>query len=423
MATASSVLSEDQFLCSICLDVFTEPVSVPCGHNFCKACISRHWKDKVHCQCPLCKETFNKELKLCVNTGFREVVENFKQHHVTAKNDSPVKEGEVPCDICLGIKFKACKTCLVCLTSYCETHLEPHERVAALVRHELTDPVQNLEDKICKKHNRILELNCRDDLTPVCVLCSEHRAYNTVLLEEEYEENKVQIEKEKSEIQVIKLKRHKKARKRKVEGQTKVKDKAVANSVVSNQLQAPKEGPHSIQLNRYSYDPAVRNPFEGRFYMEVQTEWKTGWHLGEVRCSMCEKKTFKHNFRNRNSNISLRNNTNCRALHNIITVIPVFVGYEKGLVYIYNADTENVIVTFISHEVNDRVNLFFSPGITEYCINCITLVPSQKRQKKAKSIKDILALNSDNLRALIILVFFFVVAIAFTIVICIVNMV
>uniref|UniRef100_A0A7N6A4B1 B30.2/SPRY domain-containing protein n=1 Tax=Anabas testudineus TaxID=64144 RepID=A0A7N6A4B1_ANATE len=36
MAAASCLLTEDQFLCSICLDVFTDPVSIPCGHNFCK---------------------------------------------------------------------------------------------------------------------------------------------------------------------------------------------------------------------------------------------------------------------------------------------------------------------------------------------------------------------------------------------------
>uniref|UniRef100_A0A3Q4N5I0 B30.2/SPRY domain-containing protein n=1 Tax=Neolamprologus brichardi TaxID=32507 RepID=A0A3Q4N5I0_NEOBR len=43
MSAASCLLSEDQFLCSICLDVFTDPVSTPCGHNFCKNCISQHW--------------------------------------------------------------------------------------------------------------------------------------------------------------------------------------------------------------------------------------------------------------------------------------------------------------------------------------------------------------------------------------------
>uniref|UniRef100_A0A8C7VQS8 Uncharacterized protein n=1 Tax=Oncorhynchus mykiss TaxID=8022 RepID=A0A8C7VQS8_ONCMY len=51
---------DTQFLCSVCLDVFTEPVSIPCGHNFCKACISEYWNSTALCQCPLCKDTFNR---------------------------------------------------------------------------------------------------------------------------------------------------------------------------------------------------------------------------------------------------------------------------------------------------------------------------------------------------------------------------
>uniref|UniRef100_A0A669C597 Uncharacterized protein n=1 Tax=Oreochromis niloticus TaxID=8128 RepID=A0A669C597_ORENI len=71
MSAASCLLSEAQFLCSICLDVFTDPVSTPCGHNFCKNCISHHWDISYRCQCPVCKniihplsyELFEAELK------------------------------------------------------------------------------------------------------------------------------------------------------------------------------------------------------------------------------------------------------------------------------------------------------------------------------------------------------------------------
>uniref|UniRef100_A0AAZ1XYD6 RING-type domain-containing protein n=1 Tax=Oreochromis aureus TaxID=47969 RepID=A0AAZ1XYD6_OREAU len=56
------------FLCSICLDVFTDPVSTPCGHNFCKTCISQHWDMNQSCQCPMCKETFYTRPQLRVNT-------------------------------------------------------------------------------------------------------------------------------------------------------------------------------------------------------------------------------------------------------------------------------------------------------------------------------------------------------------------
>uniref|UniRef100_A0AAZ3SBF6 RING-type domain-containing protein n=1 Tax=Oncorhynchus tshawytscha TaxID=74940 RepID=A0AAZ3SBF6_ONCTS len=79
MAFSSSLLSEEQFLCSICLDVFTEPVTTSCGHNFCMACIRTYWNSKDLYQCPLCQEKFSRRPTLRVNTTFREVVENFKK--------------------------------------------------------------------------------------------------------------------------------------------------------------------------------------------------------------------------------------------------------------------------------------------------------------------------------------------------------
>ncbi|XP_026225631.1 E3 ubiquitin-protein ligase TRIM21-like [Anabas testudineus] len=231
MASASSFLSEDQFLCSVCLDVFTEPVSIPCGHNFCKACISRHWKGKQQCQCPLCNRKFNKGLKLHINTAFREIVENFKK--LSQETSCTTNNFQVLCDFCLGKKVKASKTCLVCLASYCEQHLEPHETVGPLKRHTLTEPVQNLEDKICKKHNRILELFCRNDLSSVCILCTDHSGHDTVSLDKEYEEKKVQLEQKKVEVQEMIQERQKKAQeiKEMVQNRNKDKDEAVMNTV------------------------------------------------------------------------------------------------------------------------------------------------------------------------------------------------
>ncbi|XP_061920253.1 E3 ubiquitin-protein ligase TRIM21-like [Entelurus aequoreus] len=196
MATASSFLTEDQFLCSICLDVFTEPISTPCGHNFCQACIRQHWKDKEQCQCPLCNKKFAKDLKLNVNTGFKEIVDNFKAHQA-----APVKLDEVPCDHCLGTKFKALKTCLVCLSSYCGVHLEPHHRDAALISHKLTHPVKNLSNKLCKKHNKMCDSFCRDDLVHVCERCVEHRGHHTVSLKDEYKQQKAVLQRKMSHME------------------------------------------------------------------------------------------------------------------------------------------------------------------------------------------------------------------------------
>ena len=114
----SSLLPEEQFLCSICLDVFNEPVSTSCGHNFCIACVTKYWDSNDLCQCPLCKETFYTRPELRVNTTFREVVENVKRMTDEGKDDCPANPGKVACDVCTGTKLKALKSCLVCLASY-----------------------------------------------------------------------------------------------------------------------------------------------------------------------------------------------------------------------------------------------------------------------------------------------------------------
>ncbi|TNN39498.1 Zinc finger protein RFP [Liparis tanakae] len=214
MAAASNLLSEDQFLCSVCLDVFTDPVSTPCGHNFCKRCITEHWNVSDRCQCPICQEVFTTRPDLRVNTFISEMVSQFRQSTQQKASSSSSEEqesrpGEVPCDVCTGTKLKALKSCLVCLVSYCETHLEPHLSMSGLKRHQLINPVENLEDRICLKHDKPLELFCRTDQTCVCMLCSvlDHKMHNVVPMKEEYEGKKVELQKTEAEIQQMIKKR------------------------------------------------------------------------------------------------------------------------------------------------------------------------------------------------------------------------
>ncbi|XP_068440109.1 E3 ubiquitin-protein ligase TRIM21-like isoform X2 [Clinocottus analis] len=214
MAAVNCLLSEDQFMCSVCLDMFTDPVTTPCGHNFCKNCITKHWNTSDMCQCPMCKELFTTRPKLLVNTFITEMVSKFRQSaqqkaSSSSSEQQESKPGEVPCDVCTGTKLKALKSCLVCLVSYCETHLEPHLTMSGLKRHQLMDPVENLEGRMCTKHYKPLELFCKTDQTCVCMLCSvsDHKMHNVVPLEEECEGKKVELEKTEAEIQKMIQKR------------------------------------------------------------------------------------------------------------------------------------------------------------------------------------------------------------------------
>ncbi|XP_030635172.1 zinc-binding protein A33-like [Chanos chanos] len=214
MASSSSLLSEEQFQCSICLhryepclDVFTDPVSTPCGHNFCMTCTKGLWDNSDPCKCPMCKRQSEKRPDLFVNRVLGDLTAQFKKSVEVKASSIPqtptVKTRDVSCDICTEEKLVALKSCLMCLTSYCETHLEPHQRVSALMRHKLIDPVENLEDYICERHERPLELFCRDDQTCVCQFCTEgeHRTHNTVPIEKESERRKTQLRKVQTEVQ------------------------------------------------------------------------------------------------------------------------------------------------------------------------------------------------------------------------------
>ncbi|XP_045902844.1 E3 ubiquitin-protein ligase TRIM21-like isoform X2 [Micropterus dolomieu] len=214
MAAASCLLSEDQFLCSICLDVFTDPVSTPCGHNFCKNCITEHWNVKVTWKCPMCKEPFTTRPELHINTFISEMAAQFReeaqqQARRRGLEQQVAKPGEVPCDVCTGTKLKALKSCLVCLVSYCETHLEPHLTASGLKRHQLIDPVENLEARMCTKHDKPLELFCKTDQTCVCMLCTvlDHKMHDVVPLKEGYEGKKAELGKTEAEIQQMIQKR------------------------------------------------------------------------------------------------------------------------------------------------------------------------------------------------------------------------
>ncbi|XP_030000638.1 E3 ubiquitin-protein ligase TRIM21-like [Sphaeramia orbicularis] len=208
MAAAGRVRSADQFLCSICLDVFTDPVTIPCGHNFCKSCITEHWDNNDNYQCPKCKKAFYPRPELYVNTFISEMVAQFRheaQHepNIYSSEQQAAKPREVPCDVCTGTKLKALKSCLVCLTSYCQTHLEPHLTLSRLKQHQLIHPVENLEDRMCRKHDKPLELICKTDHTCICVLCPvvDHKNHEFVPLKDEYEERKAELKKTEAEIQ------------------------------------------------------------------------------------------------------------------------------------------------------------------------------------------------------------------------------
>ncbi|XP_063062464.1 tripartite motif-containing protein 16-like [Engraulis encrasicolus] len=210
MAKASVLLAQDEFSCPICLDLLKDPVTIPCGHSFCMDCISGCWDQedpKGVYSCPQCRQTFTPRPVLGRNTMLADVVEKLK---LLGLQSAPAAHcyagpGDVECDVCSGRKRKAVKSCLVCLSSYCEIHFASHNDLFPGKKHKVIDAAGKLEDLVCSRHDKLLEVFCRTDQTCICMLCvmDEHSGHKTVSVATERTEKQRELGEKQRKSQVI----------------------------------------------------------------------------------------------------------------------------------------------------------------------------------------------------------------------------
>ncbi|XP_051243202.1 tripartite motif-containing protein 16-like isoform X1 [Dicentrarchus labrax] len=239
MAQKGVQLDRETFSCSICLDLLKDPVAIPCGHSYCMNCIKSFWdedKEKEIHSCPQCRQTFTPRPVLVKNTMLAVLLEELKKTGLQAAPADLCYAGpeDVSCDICTGRKLKAFKSCLVCLISFCEKHLQPHFESPAYEKHKLVDPSKKLQENICSRHDEVMKMFCRTDQQCICYLCSvdEHKGHDTVSAAAERTERQRELEVSRQNIQQRILEREKdvKELQQQVEDINRSADKAVEDS-------------------------------------------------------------------------------------------------------------------------------------------------------------------------------------------------
>ncbi|XP_042306862.1 E3 ubiquitin/ISG15 ligase TRIM25-like isoform X2 [Sceloporus undulatus] len=190
MKKTGFIFLKDNIVCPICLEVFRNPVTTACGHNFCMDCLQDYWDHQVligECPyCPQCREPFSSRPQLRKNITLGEIAMRFAREEAQGSRKLAGSR-DVPCDFCSPRKLKAVKSCLQCMAALCDNHIRSHYEDKTFKNHQLIDPISDLKANICLKHRKLLELFCKMEGKFICQICirEEHKNHEAVSLKEE----------------------------------------------------------------------------------------------------------------------------------------------------------------------------------------------------------------------------------------------
>ncbi|XP_029987179.1 zinc finger protein RFP-like [Sphaeramia orbicularis] len=417
MAAASCLLSEDQFLCSICLDVFTDPVTIPCGHNFCKSCITEHWRVNVPYQCPLCKEVFKQTPQLKINTLLSEMVAQFKmktQYEPKNKNTELKTQAEIQqmiqerqlriqeiqhsVDLSKKAADRERAEGVEVFTALMESvqrslnqFIEEIQEKQRTTEKQAEDFIKELEQEISELKNRTTKVEQLSGSEDHLHFVQRFTSVNAAPSMKTW--TKVSVHPPSYDGTVVRavsqLEDKLREEKKKV---FKADLKRVQQYEVDVTLDPDTAYPYLIMSSdkKQAYDGDVRqnlpdNPerfaicrnilgkqsfLSGRFYFEVHVKGKSKWDLGVARESINRKGIIPLCPQNGHWIIGLRNGNEYCAFADPPVLLPlksgpqkvgVFVDYEEGLVSFYDVDSSALIYSFSGCCFNDKLLPFFSP--------------------------------------------------------------
>lgn len=172
----SQELLAHELSCAICFQIYSDPLILPCGHSYCRACILKttdaaEKSGNTLPRCPECREVYQGVHTLQKNFKLRSIIESYLVAAAPRSPSEVPQRMEVLCDHCIDEESHAVRTCVKCEVSLCSRHLQRHHEKESFRSHTMVEPMKELEMKSCKVHLRPLEYFCSSDMTLLCTTC------------------------------------------------------------------------------------------------------------------------------------------------------------------------------------------------------------------------------------------------------------
>ncbi|XP_034394463.1 bloodthirsty-related gene family, member 2 [Cyclopterus lumpus] len=413
MASTISLLPEKHFLCSLCRDIFTSPVTTPCGHSFCLSCLCQYWTRHQSKYCPSCRRVFSDRPDLSVNRILAELSDNYRKTRPQTPPDEEmvidveqmiqerqqkverfkyalelqknsylreVRESQKVFSALVHAMEKSHKAVVDAIEG---RQREEEKRVATLVK-EIEQEIQELRKENTDPDPRVGDQD--DDQVTVNIVpttCpSEMKDWSKVVIETDpcvgVTRRALADTMEKMKVEVNRLSKSelKRIEKYIVDVNLSAKTAHPFLSVSDDRKQVRhtdklQEVPdHPKRFDRVANVLAKESFSGGRCYWQVEVGGKVEWNLGVVRQSINRKGKFSVCPANGFWTLSLKAggqlvaNTSPAtplALEQRPRRVGVFLDYTEGRVSFYCAESGVHIHTF-TDTFTDRLHPFFSPG-------------------------------------------------------------
>uniref|UniRef100_A0A8C2K5S0 E3 ubiquitin-protein ligase TRIM39-like n=1 Tax=Cyprinus carpio TaxID=7962 RepID=A0A8C2K5S0_CYPCA len=383
--------------CSICLDVFTDPVTTPCGHNFCKTCLNKCWDDSQTCSCPYCKETFKQRPDLKINTTLQEIADPYKKKspEKTTKTELMIQDTQQMIqdrikkiqDIKHSAEQRSTEkektACIEILTDLIRSTekrqtdllemMEEKQKAAEQQEQVLIEELEQAITELKMRNTELEQLSRTEDLIPIySSLSSLRNTRNWPEISVNTHESLETLSRALTELKDT-------TDKKLVQTMEVTLDPDTAHPylILSDDGKQVRHGDIWQKLpdkperfNTFSCVLGKEGFSSGRFYFEVQVKGKTFWELGVARESINRKGHIIASLSNVYWTVTLRNGDEYEACAGpsvslSLRVKPqqvgVFVDYEEGLVSFYDVESSSHIYSFTAQSFTGKLYPYFNP--------------------------------------------------------------